>query len=861
MDHNLTKVKILASLILSALTKYFGDRSQDYSQKVLHVPLKYCELLLLPPYFVIMTTLQAIGFTLAGGSAVACLSTTLFGYAVSKRSVHIAPRATARPRNVIFNPKPTDPCQNRGGPTFGWIRWVLSMTYDTMLKGVPGTGTRHGGLSGALLKVNLDGIILLRYHALLRRITLVAAFLFIVILLPIYYTSQCWQFNTQAEYDQCFPNATNVTALTNYERTTIANVPPADAQTISTSGGILWRLYMTVVCFWVIVIYVLRALGNEWVQVLAMRRVYYLEHDMYNERMQEIKIKEEYAAKEDKRKRRQSEDYYEYIRDEHSDEGADDDELEDCKYVNTREPWIPHPEQPETVPNISLYSVLVGKLPALPDEAADSYDAEAAQDYTKRDSIDWQLSLTATFFDHCVPNQPGFSSSVAAVTVLPSSSEMTQAWRKWYGAASKLRRLRFIQKQIAERRKKRANVSFDDTEEDGDYWERGLFEYGAGNVGGDDTFYDSIDFGPEQAAVFRREFAQSAAPCCPNGWREERLMRMDLEDLIMEERAAAAEVFKTNRELREIRRSVTKAKSDEKLHQSSKPAFGKNKVKDDLSLETKLFQKARATNPPGSFVASITSTDAPESPLSCAHDLHSKEKMASFYASSDAMQDEGSAQCKEKCGRQESSSDDLKHDGSASDDKDDSSRSLSSRRVLFANHRDEGWDRGSQGAPDRRSSNEVDSSWLQVTSIASNVKKKGGRAASKVVEIANGQWRVPSTKEVTRHVKDGIINVKTWIEGKSYQAVDNVARDSTWAVVTFTSRQAAVAARNCLADGRGAERWVTMKLIPTPPLADAAAFDLKAFRNCCRPVTISINDQQKLGRTYMYVHFLCCTSS
>ena len=54
--------------------------------------------------------------------------------------------------------------QYRGGPAFGWIPWTLSLSYDTLLQGVPGTGTRKGGMEGAMLKVNLDGIVLLRFH-------------------------------------------------------------------------------------------------------------------------------------------------------------------------------------------------------------------------------------------------------------------------------------------------------------------------------------------------------------------------------------------------------------------------------------------------------------------------------------------------------------------------------------------------------------------------------------------------------------------------------------------------------------------------------------------------------------------------
>jgi len=54
--------------------------------------------------------------------------------------------------------------QYRGGPMFGWIPWSLSLSYDQLLNGIPGTGTRKDGMEGSMLKVNLDGIILLRFH-------------------------------------------------------------------------------------------------------------------------------------------------------------------------------------------------------------------------------------------------------------------------------------------------------------------------------------------------------------------------------------------------------------------------------------------------------------------------------------------------------------------------------------------------------------------------------------------------------------------------------------------------------------------------------------------------------------------------
>ena len=82
--------------------------------------------------------------------------------------------------------------------------------------------------------------------------------------------------------------------------------------------------------------------------------------------------------------------------------------IEDKDLIH-REPWIPHPEQPITVPPISLYSVLVGGLPKRPDQASDGFDKELASDFFSEDNMDWQQSMASAFFDHCVPNQPGES--------------------------------------------------------------------------------------------------------------------------------------------------------------------------------------------------------------------------------------------------------------------------------------------------------------------------------------------------------------------------------------------------------------------------------------------------------------------
>jgi hypothetical protein len=206
-----------------------------------------------------MTTLESIGFTIAGGTVIFSVSFALFGVAVLKRSTYIAPRCTARPPDVIYNPTPKHSSQDRGNPMFGWIPWTLSLSYDTMLSGVPGTGTREGGLSGSMLKATLDGVVLIRFHAMCLRISALATFLFVVILMPVYLSAQCYGSSDEEEVSSggCTRAEYN---LTNYEKTTLANVPSLmsdgdDAyKTIFSPGydGTLARLYAVCFCFWIL---------------------------------------------------------------------------------------------------------------------------------------------------------------------------------------------------------------------------------------------------------------------------------------------------------------------------------------------------------------------------------------------------------------------------------------------------------------------------------------------------------------------------------------------------------------------------------------------------------------------------------
>lgn len=106
----------------------------------------------------------------------------------------------------------------------------------------------------------------------------------------------------------------------------------------------------------------------------------------------------------------------------------------------SRPPFLPDPELRDTPPSIGLYSALY-QLP----ESLVTYGTEGAT-RTER-----QLVATVNFFDECVPPQPGFSSSVAAVTIIPDASRVAKAWMKWYLVAAKVRRLRYVRKVLREK--------------------------------------------------------------------------------------------------------------------------------------------------------------------------------------------------------------------------------------------------------------------------------------------------------------------------------------------------------------------------------------------------------------------------
>ncbi len=242
------------------------------------------------------------------------------------------------------------------------------------------------------------------------------------IILPINLTANCFQ--DDGGFTSCYDTPNNLN-LTNYEVTTIENIPILDISDEllnefnwwhsifgasfkifgSNYGSFLGRLYAIVLVSWIMIFYCLHLLKKEWVDALALRRIYYLEGRHWENRIEELNdtvLKEDLEESDDEkedlkpgalRKRRLI------------NKGGKGPQLVKKKkkkkkksIINDRPPWIPHPEQRDTVPNIELYSVLVGQIPAVPSEIANDEknngDDDAANEM--KQSLDWQLRVTVS---------------------------------------------------------------------------------------------------------------------------------------------------------------------------------------------------------------------------------------------------------------------------------------------------------------------------------------------------------------------------------------------------------------------------------------------------------------------------------
>ncbi len=249
--------------------------------------------------------------------------------------------------------------------------------------------------------------------AICLRTAMLGTILAICIVLPINLTADC---NWNDGFLACTRNST----LSNYEITTIENIPILEVDEVliekygwqisivgasfsifgSNYGSFLGRLYAIVCVSWIMIFYCLHLLKKEWVDALALRRVFYLEGRHWENRIQELNdtvLKDPSMDSDDEEE--DEKNATEFLRNRRlKNKMQVKKQLKKKRkkrVMNDRDPWIPHPEQRDTVPNIELYSVLVGQIPAIPSEIADQNDNNTFDDDIKS-SIDWQLRVTVS---------------------------------------------------------------------------------------------------------------------------------------------------------------------------------------------------------------------------------------------------------------------------------------------------------------------------------------------------------------------------------------------------------------------------------------------------------------------------------
>lgn len=387
-------------------------------------------------------------------------------------------------------------------------------------------------------------------------------------------------------------------------------------------------------------------------------------------------------------------------------------------------------------------------------------------------------------------------------------------------------------------------------------------------------------FGPEQAAVLAREAAQAAAPCCPRGFMEGSVRRAALDKLLDMEEEAVDQLDTAIAELKMARYRATLSIAEKSGSMHPKKA------------------SAKAASPAEAAEGSPESQEQ--------KDEEDEEEPQTQQQQQDAgrptLHRSASLPVELPRGMSMLETELIRKASTVSDHNPTANGGVSGRSILHVSQA------AAQEPPAPKSSRAKTpqaSRWSQVEAIVleaseGKVKKvstgnlqvggggagvggdaggygvvgccssggsgrRGGVGVAVVATQAAAKAGVGVAKvglNVTKHVVeranqllDDAVREST---GLVTDVVTHVARESTYAVVTFTSRQAAVAARHCLADGRGTKRWETLPDAPIPPLPDAAAWDVLAFRSFCRPLALSINDRQKSYRNYVYVCLCVC---
>ena len=146
-----------------------------------------------------------------------------------------------------------------------------------MLTGIPSTGTRSLGNYGPLLKMNLDGIVFLRFHEMSLKFCSIVTFIALGISLPLNYTARCYDLGNEDNGNDDNEACLN---LSNFDRTTTANIASRDldlANGFIDNWGMQIRSFTIAALVWIVSFVLCWFLWHEYEFLLGLRRKYYLE--------------------------------------------------------------------------------------------------------------------------------------------------------------------------------------------------------------------------------------------------------------------------------------------------------------------------------------------------------------------------------------------------------------------------------------------------------------------------------------------------------------------------------------------------------------------------------------------------------
>ncbi len=650
-------------------------------------------------------------------------------------------------------------------------------------------------------------------------------------------------------------------------------------------------------------------LWHEWIDNLALRRVYFLESDHYPQRMQEL------------------------------DDIANLQTKPEDPIIAKRPPFVPHPEMREIPPNVSLYSVLY-QLPV----SLVTFDTDGET------QMDRQLVATVNFFNECVPSQPGFTSSVVAATIIPDAARVAKCWSLWYRLESKVRMVRYIRKIVRGKLQKKEDGTtdiYDDVAEalkNSNHTMKTVANRAYQRVSQTASAALKGASGHSIQTMTMRASNSSIELTSSTDDRAEQIPLVsgsvdDDDDTNTEDRLSPAASSRDESDAidedsddeggfwQNIFFGKQEKTEDEDEREKSVKSFVdiKSFADDDASggdIEMQAFDDSmNDTDADGEvkkFYGAQThgfkyeDYDVKQYAKTISHNEETElidivdglgiEELSVFareYAQS------SSSPCPLGCFPNSLK---LMHIDELRDIEEDLwadikvlNAELIDAREYVVKHDDDfevdstmitsagsfesagGGDHSSVGENENndilldspvsrrsavcklrhRGAESVDRQWEKAQEVANSMKDipevakrfGGGLFSSNCLSSRLGRYN-PCFKETL----DSLPKYYGHMKGAGRAFVTALDHPS-YAVITFSSRQAAIAARQCLADGGANNSWQQIDEIPIPPLADAPPRKMCFCRGCCRPVTLTINYKEKKCRrwsVYVFMFFFCC---